>query len=149
MPGPTSLLAWVATALGTGAAGTVFSGWFNRRKTAADTVKTTAEARKIDAETAATRAETAEHVVEMLRAELDRKAAAAEAELGRQAADLARLRTELDTVRRATEECERHRAEDRQALETVKAENAGMRVRIDELERDLHRRARTSTGDAR
>ena len=59
------------------------------------------------------------------------------------------MRAELTEVRKATEECEAHRATDRAELAELKAANAGMRTRIDELEKDLHRRERTTTGDAR
>lgn len=133
---------WVATALGSGTAGAGLSGWVNRRKIRAETtrtdaeaIRTVAEAKKIEAEAAATRTGTAEHLVAMLRADLDR-----------QAAELARLRAELAAVRAVAEECKAHRRADRLELAEVKAANAGLTRRLDDLTRDMHR---TATGDAR
>lgn len=142
MPG---LVTWVAAALGGGTLGTLASGWLNRRKTAAEATKTSAEARKIDADADATRADTADHMIGILRAEVDR-----------QAAEILNLRAIVDAVRKATEECEAHRAADRAELAAnraelaqVKAANAGMAERLDELMRDLHRREASTTGDGR
>lgn len=149
MPG---IVTWAVAALGGGTLGTLATGWLNRRKTAAEAsrttaeaTRTTAEARKIDADTDATRAETADHMIAILRAQVDRQ----QADLDRQAVEIDRLRTTLEAVRRATEDCERHRAEDRMALDTVRAENAGFRARLDELMKDLHRREASRTGDGR
>lgn len=142
---PAQLLAWALTALGTGAAGNWMSGWLNRRKTAAEANRTTAEAtkitaeaHKIDADADATRADTADHMIGNLRTEVDR-----------QAVEIRTLRAELEAVRKATEECEAHRAADRAELAQVKAENAGFRARLDELMNDLHRREASTTGDGR
>lgn len=155
-PGP--LAAWVAAALSGGTIGTLATGWVNRRKTSAEAAKlqaearkVEAEARKVDADADATRADTADHLIATLRAQVDRQGA--ERVTDRQ--ELAELRAALDAVRKATEECEAHRATyraelaaNRAELAELKAANAGLRTRLEELEHDLHRRART-TGDGR